>query len=215
MSAGPGRPAPGAPADRSFAELLAARRMCRDFLDEPVDPAALRRVADAVTRAPSAGNTRALDLLVLTGADAAAYWDLTLPAGRRAGFAWPGLPAAPVLMLAYVDPAAYVRRYAEADKVATGLGAGEEAWPVPYWFVDGGAAVMALLLAVEAEGLGALFFGQFGHEEAVAEAFGVPPGRRALGTVAVGHPRPGGRHRSTSARRGRPTPDDVLHLGHW
>lgn len=173
------------------------------------------RIAAAATRAPSAGNTWALDLLVLTGDDAARYWDLTLPPARRAGFAWPGLLAAPVLLVPYVEPAAYVRRYAEGDKAATGLGDGEGRWSVPYWWVDGGAAVMAVLLAAEAEGLGALFFGQFDHEAAVTRAFGVPPDRRALGTVAVGHPRPGGRHRSDSARRGRPAAGDRLHRGRW
>jgi nitroreductase len=190
--------------------------MCRDFLGRPIDPGVLDGVLDAAFRGPSAGNTWALDLVVLEGgAQTGRYWDLTLPPSRRDGFRWPGLLRAPVLVLPYVDPAAYVRRYAEPDKVASGLGAGEDRWPVPYWFVDGGAAVMALLLAAEAAGLGALLFGQFDHEPAVRSAFGVPDGRRALGTIALGHPAPGGRRPSRSAERGRPDPVARRHAGRW
>jgi nitroreductase len=218
---GPGPADPADPVDehhadaRTFDRLLAQRRMCRDFLDDPVDAADLERVLAAALRAPSAGNTAALDLVVLVGSDVEDYWATTLPPARRAGFAWPGLLRAPALVLPYVDPAAYVVRYGESDKAATGLGRGEQAWSVPYWWVDGGGAVMAMLLAADAGGLGALFFGQFAHEAAVARRFGVPPARRALGTLALGHPGPDVARRSASARRGRPALDTVVHRGHW
>jgi nitroreductase len=189
--------------------------MCRDFLAEPVADDVLRRVLAAAFRGPSAGNTHALDLVVLRGDATVRHWDLTLPPERRADFAWPGLLRAPVLVEVVVDPAAYVERYGRRDKAASGLGAGESAWDVPYWFVDGGAAVMAMLLAAEAEGLGALLFGLFDHERAVLDALGVPAGRRAVGTVALGWPAPGGRRPSRSARRGRPSPDERVHLGAW
>ncbi|MFZ4516760.1 MAG: nitroreductase family protein [Microthrixaceae bacterium] len=196
-------------------EVLTSRRMCRDFLPEPVPPAVRERVLAAAFRGPAAGNTHALDLVVLEGDDTARYWDVTLPAPRRAAFRWPGLLLAPLLVVPYVDPAAYVERYARADKAATGLGDAAEDWPVPYWFVDGGAAVMAVLLAAEAEGLGALFFGQFGHEAAVRSALGVPDGRRALGTLALGRPAPGGRAPSRSATAGRPAAAQHLHHARW
>lgn len=194
--------------------MLAGRRMSRDFTSEPVDDRVVTRVAAAARTAPSAGNTDGLDLVVLTGTRVDSYWNVTLPTDLRNDFAWPGLLSAPVLMVPYVDPWAYVRRYGESDKVASGLGDHPGDWPVPYWWVDGGAAVMAMLLAAEAEGLGALFFGQFDHEAAVAELLEVPAGRRALGTIALGHRRTEGRHRSTSAVRGRATSSSV-HFGTW
>ncbi len=167
----------------------------------------------AASRAPSAGNTWALDLVVIR--DPARYWDVTLPAGpRRAGFRWQGLLAAPVLVVPVVDPDAYPRRYAEADKAATGLGAGTEAWQVPYWWVDGGAAVMAMLLTATAEGLGSLLFGQFGHEAALRVALGIPDGRRALGTIALGWPDDSD-PRSRSTARGRPSSSSYVHDGGW
>lgn len=199
----------------TFDAVLASRRMCRDFLRDEVPADLLDRVLRAAFRGPAAGNSAALDLVVLRGSDAARYWDVTLPAPRRASFPWPGLLHAPVLVIPIVDPAAYVERYSQPDKASTGLGGGADRWPVPYWWVDGGAAVMAMLLAAEAAGLGALLFGQFDHEPAVAEAFGIPEGRRAIGTVALGWPAPGGRKPSASARRQRPDPVSRIHPGGW
>jgi nitroreductase len=198
-----------------FADVLAGRRMCRDFLAERPDPATIDAVLGAAFRGPSAGNTAGLDLVVLEGADTARYWDVTLPGPRRSGFRWPGLLRAPVLVVPVVDPGAYVERYGRPDKADSGLGGGPDSWPVPYWFVDGGAAVMGLLLAAEAAGLGALFFGQFGHEPAVLDALGVPPGHRCVGTVALGHPAPGGRAPSRSARPGRPPASTHVRRGRW
>jgi nitroreductase len=204
-------PAGGRP---TFDQVLASRRMCRDFLSDELPDDLLDRVLRAAFRGPSAGNAAALELVVLTGGDTAGYWDTTLDASRRASFPWPGLLCAPVLVLPYVAPARYVERYAEADKAASGLGERLEDWPVPYWWVDGGAGVMALLLAAEAEGLGALFFGQFAHEPAVAARLGVPADRRSLGTVALGVPA-GERRGSVSSRRGRPEATSLIHRGGW
>jgi nitroreductase len=185
--------------------------MVRNFTGEPPPDAALDRVLDAARRAPSAGNTAALDLLVLQGPEETArYWSVTLP--DPAGFRWQGLLRAPVLVIPVVRPDAYPERYGEADKAPTGLGR-LDAWTLPYWWVDGGMAVQALLLAAVAEGLGACFFGQFAHEEAVLAAFGVPGGHRALGTVALGPPAPDEPGRS-AARPRRPL-DEVVHRGGW
>lgn len=217
-------PGPAEPADPrvdphadapAFDRLLARRRMCRDFTDEPVAQESLDRILAAALRAPSAGNTTALDLVVLVGDEVDDYWATTLAPDRRAGFAWPGLLSAPVLVLPYVDPGAYVARYGEPDKARSGLGVSEAAWSVPYWWVDGGAAVMAMLMAADSAGLGALFFGQFDHEAALARRFGVPSSRRALGTIALGHPGPDAVRRSASARRGRRSISDVVHRGGW
>lgn len=200
---------------RTFGSVLSSRRMCRDYLAEGVDDDQLDTVLRAALRGPAAGNTWALQLVVLRGDDVARYWSVTLPEERRSGFPWPGLLAAPVLVLPYVDPSRYVERYSAPDKVRSGLGDGESAWSVPYWWVDGGAAVMAMLLAAESEGLGALFFGQFAHERSVREAFGVPAHQRALGTVALGYRAGDGGGPSRSAGAGRPLLDEVRHDGGW
>jgi nitroreductase len=182
--------------------------MVRNFTDEAVDEGVLARVLDAATRAPSAGKVQGLDLLVLVGEETSRYWSVTLP--DPSGFRWQGLLRAPVLVVPVVTPSAYAARYAEPDKAAAGLG-DEAAWPVPYWWVDGGMGVEHLLLACVAEGLGACFFGQFDDERAVLDALGVPADRRALGTVALGHPAPDEPGRSQA----RPRRPDTIHRGGW
>ena len=196
----------------ALAGVVRSRRMVRSFSRDPVDDDLLVELLDLARRAPSAGNSQPWELLVLERTQTARYWEVTL-GERRAGFRWQGLLDAPVLVVPYVRPAAYVERYAEGDKAATGLGRGADAWPVPYWWVDGGAAVENLLLAATAAGLGACFFGQFDHEADVRTAFGVPEDRRALGTVALGHPAPDEPGRS--ATRPRPALDTIVHRGRW
>jgi nitroreductase len=86
---------------------------------------------------------------------------------------------------------------------------------VPYWWVDTAfAAMLAQLAAVDA-GLGSCFFGLFEHEGAVLAALGVPPGWRAVGTIAVGWPDPERDRPSRSATRGRPEVSQVLHRDGW
>ncbi len=193
-------------------DALAARRSCRSFAETPVPIGVLERVLGASLRAPSAGNAWALQLVVLDTAELTRrYWDTTLaPGPARDGFPWPGVLAAPVMVIPSVDSAAYPQRYAEADKARTGLGDGLDAWPVPYWWVDAGAAVMAMLTAATAEGLGSLLFGQFDHELAVTRAFGLDPQRRSVGTIALGWPSSDPVKRSGSARRGRPSLADIV-----
>lgn len=198
----------------SLNDVVRRRRMVRAFTTDPVDPGVMDRLLNTARRAPSAGNTQGLAFLVLAGrAETDRYWDVTLTAERRCTFRWPGLFAAPVLVVVWVSPPAYVARYAEPDKQTTGLGSSAAAWTVPYWFVDGGMAVDHLLLAAVDADLGACFFGLFAHEAAVRSAFGVPDGWRAVGTVAVGHPAPDRPGRS-AARPRRPL-GEVVHRGGW
>lgn len=189
--------------------------MVRSYRTDAVPTELINRIVDAAHRSPSAGNTRSLEVLVLTNDEVRRYWDTTLPVERRSAFPWPGLLDAPVLLIPYVDSSLYVERYGEADKATTGLGSSADAWPVPYWWVDGGAAVQNMLLATVALDLGACFFGQFAHEAAVRSTFGVPEKHRAVGTVAVGHPRPEGDRPSRSTARPRRSVEDTTHWGRW
>ncbi len=188
--------------------------MTRSFSSEPIAPEVVEELIDLARRSPSAGNASALEWLVLhEPAAVAAYWDTTLPPERRDGFAWPGLLNAPVIVIPWVDPQIYLERYREADKAHTHLGESLDAWDVPYWFVDGGAAVQTLLLAAEDMGLGALFFGVFDHELKVRETFGVPPTQRALGAVALGN-RAADRPSQSQLRRRRRI-GEVVHRNKW
>jgi nitroreductase len=204
--------------------------MIRDFAPDPVDAALLEQLVELATWAPSAGKSQGWDVVVLRDGETARFWDVTLPPDRRAAFRWQGLLRAPVVMLPTAHAGTYVARYAEPDKATTGLGAGPDAWPVPYWTIDASMAVMTLLLAAEAAGLGALFFGVFRGEARLRSALGIPADRELLGAVALGWPArdPGDGEGAgggdgpgadagpgRSARRRRRTAAEVMHPGGW
>ena len=192
--------------------------MTRAFDSAPVDPAVIDHMVDLASRAPSAGKAQGWHLVVLEGDDTAVFWDTTLPAVRRDSFRWQQLLSAPVIALPFADAKAYTDRYAEPDKIQTGLGAGTDAWPVPYWTIDTSMSVMTLLLAAEDLGLGALFFGVFRGERELRQALSIPPGLELLGALAIGHPAaksaddtdPG-----RSADRRRRQPAEIIHRGRW
>lgn len=196
-----------------FSTVVRRRHMTRAFRPDAIDAAVLDRVLHAATRTPSAGNAQGVSLLVLLDGHERAYWDTTLPDEKRTGFPWPGLLDAPVLVVVAVDPDVYVQRYGEPDKQATGLGAAADAWPQPMWFVDGGMAVHALLLAAVDAGLGACFFGVFEHEAALRSLLDAPDRVRLVGTVALGHADEARDRPSRSAARARR--DDVVRFGRW
>lgn len=201
----------------NLSELLAARRMTRSFDPRPLDSALLEELCLLARRAPSAGFAQGTELIILEGPEAlGSFWDLTLPAGRRADFAWPGLLQAPALVLPAADSRRYLARYREADKAsgaAGGLGRSTQAWPVPYWLIDGAFVVQNLLLAATERGLGALFFGLFNGEAGVRAALEVPEGVELLGAVALGRPAPD--RPSGSLARGWRDPGEILHWGRW
>lgn len=199
-----------------FDWVVRRRRMVRAFRDEAVPPGVLDCILDVATRSPSAGNSGGWHLVVLEGPEqTGAFWEATTtPDWRIRSRRWEGLARAPVVVALFTSPDAYLERYAEDDKRASGLGAGEGAWPVPYWFVDAGMASMALLLAVTDADLGACFLGNFRGESTLASSLGVPAGWRYAGAVVIGHAADDDAP-SASLSRGRRQRDVVVHRGRW
>lgn len=203
------------PADSSLERVLRSRRMIRSYTDQPIDPADLDLVLDLTRRAPAAGNTSAIDFVVLDTTHAVdQYWDTTLTATKRAAFRWQGLLRAPALVMLVTRPGAYVERYAEPDKARAKLGADEQHWAQPFWWIDAGMVAENLLLLATSRGWGASLFGVFDHEPALRQTFSIPEDRRVVCTVALGWPsdddEPG-----RSARRERPPIDAIVHRGGW
>lgn len=198
-------------------EAVRRRAMVRSFSAEPIDPAEVDRILEAALRAPTAGNAKGTSWVVLQGpAETAAYFEATTDEAWRTRNAprSEGLARAPVVLLAYTSPDAYVARYSEGDKAVSGLGAGQEAWPVPYWVGDAAFAVMTVLLGAVDAGLGACILGTFRGEAALAERLGVPGGWRLFCAVLLG--RPDGRdHRSASLDRAGPGTAERIHHVRW
>jgi nitroreductase len=199
-----------------LSEALRRRRMVRHYdPDRPVPAAALEAVLAAALRAPSAGHTQAVSLLVLESPAARdAFWAATAAPGadpERPSRWLAGMRTAPVLVLVWTDREAYLDRYAEGwtDR-------NPQRWSAPYWFVDAGMAVMAALLAAVDAGLGACFFGvPADRVDAVRTEWGVPADQRSVGVLSLGHPASGARPGGSASRRPRRPAADLVHRGHW
>ena len=194
-----------------FFQVLAKRRMVRNYTDEAVDPAALNAIARSVTRAPSAGFSQGQAVIVVT--DPGLRRQIAYAAGEpeyvAQGFD-PWISTAPAHLVLCVSEAAYHRRYAEADKV--GSDGTEIAWPVPYWWVDAGAALMAVLLSAVAEGLAAGFLGSHALED-IKPMLNIPDEYAVVGIVTVGHPAVD--RKSSSLDRGFRDIESVIHRDRW
>ena len=198
----------------NFSDIVRSRRMSRSFSDTAVDSAVIASCVELATRSPSAGKTQGWHLLILEKDATHRYWDVALPVERRVSFAFPRLLHAPVIALSMCDPTAYLERYSESDKKATGLGEELEKWPAPYWTIDASFATMTLLLALEDAQIGALFFAH-SNESALRHEFNIPDHIQILGTIAIGYPDSESARPGRSARRVRRSVDSVIHQKNW
>jgi nitroreductase len=185
--------------------------MVRNYTEEPVSAESVERVVDAALRAPSAGNSQGFGVVVVTDPERrnriAELSDE--PSYVSAGFD-PWISRAPVHIVLCVSEQVYHDRYHEPDKL--GPDGKEIDWPVPYWWVDAGAAMMAVLLAAVDEGLAAGFLGTHALPE-LSAFLRLPPDQQPIGIVTIGHPAPD--RRSGSLRRGKKTRDRVVHHEVW
>jgi len=194
-----------------FYDTVRRRRMVRNYTDDPVDPDALGRILNAARKAPSAGFSQGQAMLVV--AEEHGRRQIARLAGEDEYVAMgmdPWISKAPVHVIVCVSKNTYFDRYAESDK--TGEPNTDEDWPVPYWWVDAGATMMLLLLAVVAEGLAAGFLGSHRIPE-LKESFGIPDHMDPIGIVTIGHAAPD--RRSGSLARGWKADDEVIHRERW
>jgi FMN reductase [NAD(P)H] len=200
-----------------FRELLPRRRMVRHYGPEPVPREQVERIVSTVRRAPSGGYSQGQRLLVVTEdagrAEVArilgdAGW--TMPDDRE-----PWLESAPVHVLVGTREEDYHDRYRKPDKLVDGE---ELEWPVPFWFVDAGAALMLLLLAAVDEGLAAGVSGvPLAAAAELRRSFGIPDDVHVVALVTIGAPAPDPgwsavTSRRTQRRRGL---DEVVRWERW
>ncbi|RPI26258.1 MAG: hypothetical protein EHM57_00385 [Actinobacteria bacterium] len=197
-----------------LSEAVRRRRMVRNYTGEPVNSAALDRILETARRAPSAGFSQGQSMVVVTDegtrgriaelCDEQAY--------VAAGFD-PWISRAPVIVVVCTRVDSYLERYREPDKGGPESPLGVAAnWDVPYWWVDGGATIMLLLLAAVDEGLAAGFLGS----HAIADlrgVLGIPEDVSPVGIVTIGHQAPD--RRSGSLARGWRPENEVVHRERW
>ena len=193
-------------------EALRRRRMTRAFDGRELSEGVLAALCADALRAPTAGHTRGVEAVVLSGTTGVGrYLAVATDEAWRSSSRAAGLGAAGGAVVVLCDPGAYAARYAEEDKSSSGL-SDPASWPVPYWYGDAAFATMALLLLAEEAALAACFLGAFRHEAAVLAEVRAPAGRRLFGTVLLGG-RGAGAPSSSLAREGPSRTDRVVRGG--
>jgi nitroreductase len=194
-----------------FAEVVRRRKMIRSYLDRPVDPDSVERIVDAARRSPSAGHSQGQYLIVVTDPDTRkAIAELGNEAHYVASGMEPWMSTAPVHIVVCVREDDYHDRYREPDKLSD---EGQEIeWPVPYWWVDGGATMMLLLLAAVDEGLSAGLIGSH-RLEGFKKLLAIPDDVAPIGIITIGHA--ASTATTGSAKRGRKSPEQVIHRERW
>ena len=200
-----------------FRELLPKRRMVRHYAPEPVPHETVERIVATVRRAPSAGYSQGQRLLVITDEAARAELVQIAAAGWSAADEGlePWLESAPVHVFVCVREADYHDRYRQDDKLVDGE---EIEWPVPFWYVDAGAALMLILLAAIDEGLAAGLTGVPKELAAeIASAFGVPSDMTIVAHVTIGVPAPDPGWSAVTSRRTKPrrAESESVHWERW
>jgi FMN reductase [NAD(P)H] len=196
-----------------FRELLKRRRMVRHYDGEPIPRETLERIVSTVRRAPSGGFSQGQRLLVVDDPELLAQIAQVgegAPEGTE-----PWFESAPVQILVMTREDDYHDRYRKEDKLQDG---DEIEWPVPFWYVDAGAALMLVLLAVIDEGLAAAVYGVFGEEEQrLRELLAIPDDFRVVAGVTLGRPLPDpewSKLTSRATQRRRPL-DELVHWNRW
>ncbi|HEX6145783.1 MAG TPA: nitroreductase family protein, partial [Acidimicrobiia bacterium] len=186
-------------------------RMVRNYRPDPVPSAVLDRIVDAGRRAPSAGNSQGLGFVIVTAeGKRRAIADLANEPGYvELGFD-PWISRAPAHIVLTVSELIYRERYREPDKL--GPDGNEIDWPVPYWWVDAGAALMAVLLAAVNEGVAAGFLGVHAIP-GLGALLDIPGHHTPVGVVTIGYPLPD--RASGSLERGKRPRSAVVHRESW
>ena len=194
-----------------FKDTVLKRRMVRNFADKPVNLQIIDQIVQLTRHAPSAGFTQGQSFIVVTKPDLKMVIADTCQEEEyvKSGFA-PFISKAPVLLIPCTSEMAYHRRYQQPDKVDED--GNEIEWPVPYWFMDIGCAVMIALLAAIDEGLVTAFAGSK-DLKTLRAVLNMPDEIHPVGVIALGYraqdvPSP-------SLKRGRKADTEYVHYESW
>ena len=174
-------------------EALLRRRSVREFTDERVDPAAVRRAVGMALTAPAPHHTAPVRFVWLRDDDIRARLLDAMAAAWRAALTADGLSegaierrvgrgallrAAPAMIIPFSVP----------DGAHSYPDAARQAAEQTMFTVAAGAAVQALLVALATEELGSCWIGStIFTPELVREQLGLPGDWRPLGAIAIGH----------------------------
>ena len=165
-------------------DAFSERHSIRAFTDQTVTDDALRKIFEAVNRAPSAGNLQAFDIYQVTKTE-------HKQAIMRASYDQEFLVQAPVVLVFCAVPARSAVRYTERGETL-------------YCIQDATIACTFAMLAATALGLGSVWVGAF-DEDAVHKIIGAEPGHRPVAMLPIGY------RNETPRIRPRRALEDIIH----
>jgi nitroreductase len=195
-----------------FREVMRRRRMHRSFLPDPIPEEQVARIVGVIRHAPSGGFSQGGSIVVVTAAETRLEIARAFT-GDHPESAESYIAVAPVHLVISANETLYHARYNEPDKLAV-TGGVELSWPVPYWFVDAGALMMAVLAAAIDEGLASAFIGHEDQKQILDGLLGLPAEVVPIGVALIGKPgdAPDIGSRLRSRRRAEA---DLVHWGRW
>lgn len=199
----------------SLYELLKQRRMVRNYTGERIPQRVLERIAGTVRRAPSAGFSQGQRLLVVDDPEILRALDENADEVPEGTEPWFGSAAAHVFVLTRERD--YHDRYTSPDKLDA-TGGTEIDWPVPYWHVDAGAALMLVLLAGIEEGLAGGVYGILVEDQPkFRELLRIPDELTIVAGITLGYPAPDPEWSKLSSRatQRRRTIGEQVHWNAW
>jgi len=161
-------------------ETIFSRRSIRKFLEKPVEEEKIRKILEAATFAPSAGNTQEWRFIKIKNSHSSSKGARVL---RRqslksqiaeAALGQMFIAQAPVVIVVCADLLEIEMAYGDKGKEL-------------YSLLDCGMAAQNLMLAATAEGLGTCPVGAFDEEE-IKEILDLPENLRPVLIIPVGYP---------------------------
>jgi nitroreductase len=191
-----------------LANLIRRRRIVHRFEQRSIPAETIDAVLETALHAPSAGFSQGFAMIVIDEPERVRWFHETTGEEEVLGF------GPPVLVLALASAAVYLERYSRPDKVEAGLQKAES-WPVPYWWVDAGMAVMLILLAAVDHGLGGWFYGVTEGQSEVLDRLGVPSGWEIIGVIGLGYQAADDQKLGSSTTIPRRVFDEVVRRHSW
>ncbi len=193
-----------------FQVVVNRRQMVRRFIDRKIPDVLVEQILANMFKGPSAGFSQGTEVLVIQGGQREKVYSLwgSKEDRRRSYPLSEGIEKAPLLLAVFVSKKKYEERYRMSDKQRYSQ---DDTWPAPFWFIDGGMAVLLALLSAIDQGLGALFTGIKDPAE-LRRRFSVPEEFIPLGVISIGYA--DHTYRSKPRVPRRPL-SEVIHRGRW
>ncbi|MDJ0269606.1 MAG: nitroreductase family protein [Aigarchaeota archaeon] len=171
-----------------FIQVVARRRMVREFTDEPIPNDVVMQILEVAHRSPSAGHLQPQEFIIVRNAEQKRKL-------ARAALSQMFIAQAPVVIVVCSDTRRNVWRYGKRGRDF-------------YSIIDGAFASMLILLACTNLGLGACFVGAFDDEE-VSRVLNLPCEVRPIGIIPIG------KSAKKPEKLGRRPLKEIIHYEQW